>query len=169
MGGITTNLKIPYPTGTDRVADGDNAMQSLAERVEARMPWGVLGRASFSAATGAITGEYVIPGLTVAVTIPANRVLRVWTILPNVNASVVGTMAVVYLKNNGANIGVDCKYYSHASFGLACFCQVMLTPAAGTYTFSVSIQAALQGPVTVNSSTYFSYLAVEDIGPTVLT
>lgn len=30
----TPKLNIPYPVGTDRVMDGDNAMQAIAERVE---------------------------------------------------------------------------------------------------------------------------------------
>jgi len=34
MGGTTTPLAFPYPTGTDRVADGDNAIQALAEKVD---------------------------------------------------------------------------------------------------------------------------------------
>lgn len=34
MGSTTPSLAIPYPVGTDRVMDGDNAMQSLAERVD---------------------------------------------------------------------------------------------------------------------------------------
>jgi hypothetical protein len=31
----TPKLAIPYPVGTDRVMDGDNAMQSIAEKVDA--------------------------------------------------------------------------------------------------------------------------------------
>jgi hypothetical protein len=34
MAGTTTRLALPYPTGGDRVADGDNAMQALAEAVD---------------------------------------------------------------------------------------------------------------------------------------
>ena len=34
MGGTTTPLAFPYPTGTDRVMDGDNAMQALAEKID---------------------------------------------------------------------------------------------------------------------------------------
>jgi hypothetical protein len=43
MGGTTPVTSIPYPTGTDRVADGDNAIQALAERIEARYPRGIVG------------------------------------------------------------------------------------------------------------------------------
>jgi hypothetical protein len=34
MTGQTSRLEIPYPTGTDPVADGDNTIQALAERVD---------------------------------------------------------------------------------------------------------------------------------------
>jgi hypothetical protein len=37
MPGSTPKYEFPYPTGTDRVMDGDNAMQALAEAVEARV------------------------------------------------------------------------------------------------------------------------------------
>ena len=35
MGSTTPKYAFPYPIGTDRVMDGDNAIQALAERVEA--------------------------------------------------------------------------------------------------------------------------------------
>lgn len=34
MAGTTSPLGFPYPTGTDRVMDGDNAIQALAEAVD---------------------------------------------------------------------------------------------------------------------------------------
>lgn len=34
MGGTTAPLGFPYPTGTDRVMDGDNAIQALADAVD---------------------------------------------------------------------------------------------------------------------------------------
>ena len=34
MAGTTAKLAFPYPTGTDRVADGDNAIQALAQKIE---------------------------------------------------------------------------------------------------------------------------------------
>jgi len=34
MGGVTPWLGIPYPIGTDRVSDGDNAIRALAEFAE---------------------------------------------------------------------------------------------------------------------------------------
>lgn len=35
--GSTTTHGLPYPVGTDRVMDGDNAMQALAEAVDAQL------------------------------------------------------------------------------------------------------------------------------------
>jgi hypothetical protein len=36
----TTPLGVPYPVGTDRVADGDNAIQSVAEWLDRSITWG---------------------------------------------------------------------------------------------------------------------------------
>lgn len=38
MAGTTARWQIPYPTGTDRVMDGDNAMQAIAERIDVLLP-----------------------------------------------------------------------------------------------------------------------------------
>ena len=46
MAGTTPKYGFPYPTGTDRVMDGDNAIQALAESVE-----GQIGKAKWGAAT----------------------------------------------------------------------------------------------------------------------
>lgn len=34
MGGVTADKGLPYPTGTDRVMDGDNAIQALAQTTD---------------------------------------------------------------------------------------------------------------------------------------
>jgi len=36
-----TSRGYPYPVGTDRVADGDNAMQALAEKVDSQLGYGI--------------------------------------------------------------------------------------------------------------------------------
>ena len=41
MGGTTAKYGFPYPSGTDRLMDGDNAIQALAEKVEATLGNGV--------------------------------------------------------------------------------------------------------------------------------
>jgi hypothetical protein len=33
--GLTANLDLPYPVGTDKVANGDDAIKALADRLEA--------------------------------------------------------------------------------------------------------------------------------------
>lgn len=44
MGGTTPNLALPYPVGTDRVMDGDDAIKALADMLDSRVPWGVSRR-----------------------------------------------------------------------------------------------------------------------------
>lgn len=38
MSGTTTVHALPYPTGTDPVGSGDDVIQALAERLDARIP-----------------------------------------------------------------------------------------------------------------------------------
>lgn len=56
MGSQTTSWAIPYPVGTDRVMDGDNAIQALAERLDL-----LLGGTGGSGGGGALPAN--APGL----------------------------------------------------------------------------------------------------------
>lgn len=67
MAGTTTN-GLPYPTGTDRVMDGDNAIQALAEEVDKDTglgPWKAY-TPSFLGGTlgsgGSLEGNYIQHG-----------------------------------------------------------------------------------------------------------
>jgi hypothetical protein len=80
MGGTTPGHSLPYPTGGDRVSDGDNAIQSLAVKVDAeldkidqRMRFGAAMKARYTSATVAVAG--LAAGASsgpVNVTFPAN-------------------------------------------------------------------------------------------------
>jgi hypothetical protein len=77
MGGTTPKYQLPYPTGTDRVADGDNAIQALAERVEVVVPLvrvGVVGMATNAGSDGTITFATPFPNTltTIVVTEASN-------------------------------------------------------------------------------------------------
>lgn len=64
--GTTTHLDLPYPEGTDLVISGDDAIQSLAETLDASLnPLGayiVMARASSGAAIGSTLVVIPIPG-----------------------------------------------------------------------------------------------------------
>lgn len=53
--GTTARLAIPYPAGTDRVMDGDNAMQTIAETLDDLSKTGVPYRMATGIATVAIS------------------------------------------------------------------------------------------------------------------
>lgn len=73
MSGATATFAFPYPTGTDRVMDGDNAIQALAEAIEAKLKAfgfptnltvpGTVSGAAFSGQTGlfdSVGGEITV-------------------------------------------------------------------------------------------------------------
>lgn len=56
----TTTRGLPYPTGTDRVADGDNAIQSLAEAVDTSLMGRQSGTVSIAVSGTPGTGSQAI-------------------------------------------------------------------------------------------------------------
>ena len=83
MGSTTTRTGLPYPVGTDRVMDGDDAIKALAERLDGT----TAAQASVPFAMAAGQSNVVISAATqgqVAVTFPAGR----FTVIPAVQMSV---------------------------------------------------------------------------------
>jgi hypothetical protein len=78
MAGTTARLALPYPTGTDRVADGDNAIQALAEGLDfagvrvgtAAVPFGTVVSAVRKAIVQTFCTEVALSGSTTTVTYP---------------------------------------------------------------------------------------------------
>jgi hypothetical protein len=80
MGGTTAGHSLPYPTGADRVSEGDNAIQGLAEKVDTELAK-IDNRARFVAAMKAryVADVFTVPGVAAGgssgpktVTFPAN-------------------------------------------------------------------------------------------------
>lgn len=63
--GSTTTLGYPYPVGTDRLMDGDDAIKALAEKVDSSLGVTAAGTTNVST-TNSATG-------TTVVTLPAGR------------------------------------------------------------------------------------------------
>ena len=74
--GSVTSLGYPYPIGTDRVMDGDNAIQALAERINSHVGVLASGVVPVTIATAGTVG-------TAAVTFPVGR----FTVAPNVTVT----------------------------------------------------------------------------------
>jgi hypothetical protein len=95
MGSNTTN-GLPYPVGTDRIMDGDNAMQALAEAVDAKTLASTgaitLAAAGFSAAAG-------FTGMAGAVVKRGGFVGMSLTALVSTNALTAGDMGNVVCLN----------------------------------------------------------------------
>lgn len=160
MGGTTPVLALPYPTGSDRVADGDNAMQALAERIEARMPRGFLGEGIGTTVQGGITTADII-GVTVTLTVPAGRRLRVTSAV-----TLGGTQpswAEFRLMMDGVIVGMAADYANagHYSTGKPEWAGV---PSAGSHTWKVQVSMAQGTGVTYVDATKPQFIRVEDIG-----
>lgn len=169
MGSTTPVLKLPYPVGTDRVMDGDNAMQALAERIEARLPYGHLGSAvKVGNSAGISTTLTDVAGLSVNVTVPAGRRIRVtayvlWQMVTangqiNLRLAEDTTWIQSHLQDANANQFVGSTF------------STIREPAAGAHTYKVAAATTPGSTVTVHSTApVASQIVVEDIGPVVVT
>lgn len=79
--GSTTTDGLPYPVGTDRVMDGDNAMQALAEALTGRSARVATGVASITGAANVVRN--------LAITFPVGR----FTVAPIVLVVIRGGVA----------------------------------------------------------------------------
>lgn len=79
MGSQTTN-GYPYPVGTDRVMDGDDAIKALAQAADTKAGVMAAGSAVVTIANGASFG-------TLAVTFPAGRFSAVPVVVSDINTS----------------------------------------------------------------------------------
>lgn len=57
----TTTWGLPYPVGTDKVVDGDNAIKALAEAVEVRYNHGIIQCAQAIVTTNVYGQAYIFP------------------------------------------------------------------------------------------------------------
>jgi hypothetical protein len=103
MGGTTAGHSLPYPTGADRVSEGDNAIQGLAEKVDTELAK-IDNRARFVAAMKAryVADVFTVPGVAAGgssgpktVTFPANSGFTAPPVVdPGDLALVVGVVAL---------------------------------------------------------------------------
>lgn len=162
MAGTTTNLKIPYPTGTDRVADGDNAMQSLAERVDVRAPWGCLGYGETTANIDLANAQLFLQ--VTGVVIGAGRRILLQAYMPFWIGATATTLGYA-INQDGAAV-VSPYWHVHASGSGSLMGSRVITPAAGTHAYTLTASGAFH----LNASAAnVASLLIQDIGPVTLT
>lgn len=165
MGSTTAKLLLPYPVGTDRVADGDNAMEALAKRIEARMPWGVVASSIWTTATASIGAN---PVQLAQITVPdggAGRRLMLSGYVCAIHSLSAGLFSLVIRESavdqqycetvcaqvSANGVGARITHTVSASAGAHTYTLVAFTPA-GTCT----AHAASNRP---------AYFIAEDLGP----
>jgi hypothetical protein len=181
MGNTTAVLKLPYPVGTDPLRDGDNALQALAERLEARMPLGWVGFASDATATQTVPVGGVDTTVTgvgaVAANLGANRRVRVSGLFHGTTATNAATGGVSVYGGVGAASTLRAQAFTTlAKPGDTISFAVMgsfVTDAAGAWVFAMRVawfanagQSVLTSQATALRP---NYLLIEDVGPSVLT
>lgn len=84
-----TPLGYPYPLGTDRVMDGDDAIHNLATAVDTRAGVFASGLAQIASVGGTTVG--------VAITLPVGRFTLPPNIATSINFGAFGTLSVLFV------------------------------------------------------------------------
>lgn len=164
MAGTTPRTGLPYPTGTDRVADGDNAMQALAERIEARYPRGSLGFVHITASQGPIGGDNTITSFTIPDPGVGRRVRL--SMFGTVTCTVASATFISVFAEGATQLGrSDTLTHVTANTGVTAVLEVIVQPTAGPHTY------LLKCSVSAGQGTLFAtvdrpaFILAEDIGP----
>lgn len=150
-----TPAGVPYPEATDLVQDTDEAIQAVAEAVG-----GVLGYGQTLANVAGITAQTYL-GADVTVTIPAGRRLRL-TGHVRINGGA-ATNVFLGVAVGGANVIYNSNWYATNTIQQDFYVAGILTPAAGTITYRLTLSAA--AAVNAINATTPAWLLVEDVGP----
>jgi len=164
MAGSTPVTAIPYPTDTDLVTQGDEAMQAIAERIEARYPRGFLGRVMSTTTQAVGSGGAAITGLTITKTLYTDRLYRMeWS--GQLQMAVAG-MAILRLMVDGSPAKDWSEDLTVNAF-MGFLVSMTFAPAStGTHTVSCYGIASAGASFSVSaSSANPNTFTLEDVGP----
>lgn len=107
----------------------------------------------------------VLTGLSVTVTIPASRRIRIKVHQVVTNGSGVASWSVLSILEDG--VSIKDSVGSHAASGSAIYytheTSIIKTPSAGTHTYTVTLQISAANMTAENAGIRFGYISVEDI------
>lgn len=164
MPSSTPVMGLPYPLGTDPVADGDDAIKALAERIEHRYARGMIDRKVITTTTPAIgTVLTDVAGLNITATLFAGRWYRLSTRGLVQMQTAAGRVSVV-LNGDGATLNdwvEDIVANNYAPFNL----QHEFQATAGAHTYKVQGLTTAGTTIVFAASTRNMTHILEDIGP----
>lgn len=125
-------------------------------------PGSTLGYAEWTTNQTGITAEVALTGLTVTVTVPAGRRIRVTgsTYVQNTGANNINALRIyqdgVQVTERGMSAGA-------ANVAEALIAQAVVAPAAGSHTFALRLVTGAGTAISVASATLPAFILVEDI------
>jgi len=160
------------PTGATTFLTDTGSLEcwnGTAWRKPWNMPWGLLAYAERTSDFGPVTpGGTDIPGLTVTVTIPANRRIKAASqVLINTNggAFAIVTLSIYVTPATPSQFSQANATIPGAGYWVTQYLERIHTPAAGTYTY----KTVLAGPTGITNVaagvSYPASLVIEDLGP----
>ncbi len=131
------------------------------------LPKGVIGYAEITAsASPAAPGPTDIPGLSVTVSVTANRRIRVTVYASQAGSSVAADRHSFMIREGSTTLNVQLRLFSVTSIHDGATASVVITPSAGSHTYKASAQR-IGGTGTLTwgaAGTQPSFILVEDLG-----
>lgn len=124
--------------------------------------WGQIGYATTAVNQAGVTAVVDLTSLSVAVTVPANRILKVTShVLLNKDAT--AGLTRLYINEGATNLSTAFVYFTLSTF-ITLTEAVQLTPTVGAHTYKLRLSADT-GAVTAANATQAGFILVEDMGP----
>lgn len=154
-----------YQTDDDKLLTYDGTVWNLPKNVVG----GTLGYAEITASPATFTTEVAVAGLSVNVTVAANRRIKI-TFMARVSNNTAGAGVWAHIKEGADYRGSGSMVPGGTNQpSILTFSRVLVAPAAGAHTYSISVQTANggTGTLTAGTDTAFTipaFILVEDIG-----
>lgn len=127
-----------------------------------------LAYAEVTANQGSITTEVDLTSLTVTVTVPAGRRIRLSGFCRAASAGASGDRAEFRIKEGATVLQISDTGVDVATATYGCFVEVIILPTAGTHTYKLSLERFGTGTITMNAgATFPAYIMAEDVTGTI--
>ena len=143
MGSFTTLFAFPYPVGTDRVMDGDNAIQALAQKVEDQLAGaGVAPGGPYRSQAGNVFASNSLAATNGIVQVAATFAVGRFTATPVVMSSAFSTSSYLAASSSApSTTSVNLRVINPSNaLGVAVYASfyaVQMTPSAGAGLLSI--------------------------------
>lgn len=130
-----------------------------------KLPGGWIGYAESTSTQAGVGAEVDVTGCSVTVTVNSTRRIRITGRVGCGSVSAADTGVFVLIKDGSTEVGRGAITISNTAREHTCLAECVLTPAGGSKTYKLTLQAIGGTVATVSLGSAPNFILVEDIGP----